>query len=232
MKQITFLIFWICISMLHVKAQETHDWVIGGSLSGSKFKFITTSDFEIGSSSSSSNPNPNVRTNITNGFSVSLNPYLAKRYNCRSMLGFGIMSNYESSDFAAESQYISGNGNSRILIIGLESFYRHYFQTGNKIDFFTQVYFSVNTSFGQVDYRSSNGSETREHPKDTNFKTGISLGSVYAISKRWSILISLPALEYQHQDHKNDRLNYLNTNSSIRLNTSLKNIHIGIEHKF
>lgn len=222
MKRVLLLILALIAANLSYAQEEQNKtgFVLGGSLN------LSNSNNERTSNTFSATPISQIIVN--KNLSASINPYLGKSLNPKSLIGFGIYAGHSIREYtfsAGSSESFSQTTNTDL---GLNVFYRYYPIQGNKIKFFLQPYASFRTSFGKIEQLAPALDET----KGNIYLTGIDYGATYSFSPKWHFLIQIAGLNYQYSKSRKASQDESVTNGSFNLTSSLSNIRIGIERKF
>lgn len=223
MKKIVFIFLGLlCYSFSH--AQETKvekGLVIGGSLSGTYQQDIrqTTTIPAIGGFVL----DPEVNRNTT--IRLFIRPYLGKKLNSKSILGFTPILGYSRN---ANSMNEVTNFVSSVFDLGGGFFYRYYLNPKNKLKGFVQPFTNFTASFGNIEQFAPVLIETRAY----TFNLGVGFGATYDLNDKWRLLVNVWSTSFQNSSFNSGNQESSTRSNSIDLNFSISNIRFGLERFF
>ena len=216
------------IFSIQMEAQEKpkdNKWTLGGSISFSRDE------------SASSVRNLDFVPN-TNNFSYyevdnivlfgSINPYVTKRLTKNSILGFGLVAESQSIKRLIDIIDLMEEQKTTTNTLGINLFYRHNIFAKQRFEIFLQT----KAEYLYSVLKSEVNSEKNDESKSREYSAHLDPGLNYSLSEKWNIIIIVNGLSYRNYKFNSTNDNLSDINNSFGVNTSLKNIRLGIEFKF
>ena len=224
----------ICVFSIHAQEEEIkkRNLLFGGNISGSYSR--NTNTFNL----STVTPIDDA-TGLRKDTDLSFEPYILYKLKDKHLIGTRIrsaISNYKYESSFQDNE--SWNKNSRFTI-GMDLIYRLYFISNQKFN----IFFQPSLGYSKRFFKSTRFPAIDPYYDRTNdyyeIRSNIDLGVSYQILEGWNIFANIIRVSYSHTSDRangvgqnNEISNSVREENSIRFNSFISRLNIGLEKSF